>query len=734
MSSSTILLFRRLQNLTDASTIKSELLSYAGEESKFFKTLVDNIGDDIGKYKYSFDLVLKINRENPSISFHDIYFKYLSTKNFERYRNFHCFFSKMISEISSETTEKDLIFIEDKDEKDFYNSIISSLDLDVAIQLCKDFLSQRALNFEEYYYQVYLSAADKLKNTIDRTYVDANLLYYRNPWFVDSVCAKIYIASTEHDIDLFIEENQPPIIFKTLTWYKPNKSFYTYLSNQNNTRSIKVHENNNLTALEFYDSENNKKVLFSFHILYKVLNKDLGFTYKVFNEQIFNLERKFFVPDYNECFNEYYVNIFLDDVKMFSQTNIDLIFEFFNKSMKNIHSQYKINSQILKYSSLKDVRTLRDLATKIAEITVFLYLDSVSECIFKKRIIRNYYKQEALFSLSEKEKFPELMYDLENSEEASDFIKKSIECEIFNIGESIYRLSSKSMFRHLPKKRVYHKPFKIRYINEIDNHNYIYYSKKEKWLNLKDVLSKKFDVDDEYITDVIYPRVVEIYDKEKTLGFNISIDEFKKKFTLLFSLLDDVLTEDEILEKHRSLFYYYPDPEYEIETFSSASPSASDNEVIVIEPPPSVVSSPPVTVAVSSVTTPDTPTISSVEPPVLKSILKEEEVKEKEIQKDDKAEEELIKQLMAETIQNNSFDLKTFDTTPSSSSSPSPSPSSDGGTKNNNTIQNKACFNCDLESDYLTTKTFQHSRSNPKDFKYISACFDCLEKKTINDY
>jgi hypothetical protein len=251
---------------------------------------------------------------------------------------------------------------------------------------------------------------------------------------------------------------------------------------------------------------------------------------------------------------------------------------------------------------------------------------------------------------------------------------------------------------------------------------------------LKDVLSKKFDVDDEYITDVIYPRVVEIYDKEKTLGFNISIDEFKKKFTLLFSLLDDVLTEDEILEKHRSLFYYYPDPEYEIETFSSASPSASDNEVIVIEPPPSVVSSPPVTVAVSSVTTPDTPTISSVEPPVLKSILKEEEVKEKEIQKDDKAEEELIKQLMAETIQNNSFDLKTFDTTPSSSSSPSPSPSSDGGTKNNNTIQNKACFNCDLESDYLTTKTFQHSRSNPKDFKYISACFDCLEKKTINDY
>ena len=221
--------------------------------------------------------------------------------------------------------------------------------------------------------------------------------------------------------------------------------------------------------------------------------------------------------------------------------------------------------------------------------------------------------------------------------------------------------------------------------------------------------------------------MVEIYDKEKTLGFNISMDEFKKKFTLLFSLLDDVLTEDEILEKHRSLFYYYPDPEYEIET-SFASPS--DNEVIVIEPPPpSVVSSPPVTVAVSSVTTPDTPTISSVEPPVLKSILKEEEVKEKEIQKDDKAEEELIKQLMAETMQNNSFDLKTFDTTPS----PSSSPSSDGG-KVKNTIQNKACFNCDLESDYLTTKTFQHSRSNPKDFKYISACFDCLEKKTINDY
>ena len=726
---STIPLFRRLQNLTDVSTIKSELTSYTGDESKFFKTLVDNIGDDISKYKYSFDLVLKINRENPNMSFHDIYFKYLSTKNFERYRSFHCFLSKMISEVSPATTEKDLIYIEDKDEKDFYNSVISSIDLDVAIQLCKDFLSQRALNFEEYYYQVYLSAADKLKNTIDKTYVDANLLYYRNPWFVDSVCAKIYISSSEHDIDLFIEDNQPPIIFKTLTWYKPNKSFYTYLSNQNNTRSIKVNEDNNLTALEFFDSEN-KKTLFSFHILYKVFTKDLEFTYKVFNEQIFNLERKFFVSDYNECFNEYYVNIFLDDIKMFSQTNIDLIFEFFNKSMKNIHSQYKINSQILKYPSMKHVRTLRDLATKIAEITVFLYLDSISECIFKKRIIRNYYRQEALFSLSENEKFPELLYDLENSDEANDFIKKSIDCEIFNIGESIYRLSSKSMFRQLPKKRVYHKPFKIRYINEIDNHNYIYYSKKEKWLNLKDVLTKNFDVDDEYITDIIYPRVVEIYDKEKTLGFNITEDEFKKKFTLLFSLLDDVLTQEEILEKHRDLFYYYPDPVYETNT--------SDVEPVVVEPPvveppvaePVVVDKAPAS-TVSSISVPIAAVPIAavpvsvpvpVEPPVLKSILKEEEVVKEKEEINSKEEEEYIKKLIAETTPIDSFDLTTFDKT-----------TSDGGAKVKNKIQ-KACYNCNLESDYLTTKTFQHSRSNPKDFKMLSACFECLEKYTINDY
>lgn len=723
-------LFRRLQNISDISVVKTELETFSGEESKFFKTLVDNLGDDIGKYKYCFDLVSKINREDPNMSFSDIYFKYLSTKNFERYRNFYCFLSKVISEVTPETTEKDLIFSDDKDEKDVYNTVISSLELPLAIQLCRDFLSQRALNFEEYYYQVYLSAADKLKNAIDNTYCDANLLYYRNPWFENYICVKIYIASTDHDIDLFIEEEdqqkkQSPIVFRSLTWYKPNKSFYTYLSNQNNTRSLRINENDNLCSIDFYDD--NKKVQFSFHILYKLLSKDLTFTYRLLNEQIYNLERKFFVLDYNECFNEYCVNIFLDDVKMFSQSNIELLFEFFNKSMKNIHSQYKINSTILKYPCMKHVRTLRDLATMIANITVFLYLDSISESIFKKRVIRNYYKLEALFSLTDKEKFPELNYDLENREVGLDFVKRSVSCEVFNIGESVYRLSNKSMFKALPKQKVHHKPFKMKYINEMDNHNYIYYNKKETWLNLKDVLTKNFDREDEYITDIIYPRLIEIYDTERVLKTKITEDDFKKKFSLVFSLLEDVLSQEEILENHRNIFFYHPDPEYEFEEKRDEEERKEEEEGDKKEEEKDGEEKTD-TIAVQSIKEEKKDVVDDDDDEItdkvedekdvipLKSILKEDD------NDVDDGLHDAMKALIEEEEENqktSDFDLKTFDTT--------------DGAKKKKREKPQSCYKCNDTTD-LSVKTFQHSKQNIKETRWICVCYDCLEKHMLEDY
>ena len=544
-------LFRGLMSVNDVGKIKTELESYKGDDSKYFKTLITNLGDDLPKYKYVFDLVLKITKESPKTTFHDIYFKYLSTNNFQKYKNFYLFLNKLTLDDTIES-----LLYEEEDNDSQYNSIISSMDVTAGVKLIKDFLTQRTLNFEEYYYQKYLSNTEKLVNTLENT-LDVNELYYRYPWFNNAITSKVYIASTNHDIDVFISNLNSPIVHKNKSWYKPNNLFYSYCSNQRNNRVLKGSHDDNIVTLEFLDEKS--KVLYSFHILYKIFQNDFTFHNLILDDSIYTLEKKFFTVDYDTCCDEYHVNMFMDDDAMYSQANIDLVLEFFNKAMVNVQSEYKMNSSVLKLPVLKNIRTLRELARRVAEITVFLHIDFISHSTFKKQIIRNYYKQNALFDLTFEEKLPELLYDTEHTDVITEYLYNSIESEMFNIGESVYRLSRKSMFKPLQKKKTHHPPIHLKYIDENDNHNYVRY--KEKWLNIKDVLSKRI-YDDEYITDVIYPRMSEIYNYENVMRKSISKKDFEKKYNLLFSLLEDVMSKEEIYDKHKDLFLYYPDPSY----------------------------------------------------------------------------------------------------------------------------------------------------------------------------
>lgn len=544
-------LFRGLMSVNDVGKIKTELESYKGDDSKYFKTLITNLGDDLPKYKYVFDLVLKITKESPKTTFHDIYFKYLSTNNFQKYKNFYLFLNKLTLDDTIES-----LLYEEEDNDSQYNSIISSMDVTAGVKLIKDFLTQRTLNFEEYYYQKYLSNTEKLVNTLENT-LDVNELYYRYPWFNNAITSKVYIASTNHDIDVFISNVNSPIVHKNKSWYKPNNLFYSYCSNQRNNRVLKGSHDDNIVTLEFLDEKS--KVLYSFHILYKIFQNDFTFHNLILDDSIYTLEKKFFTVDYDTCCDEYHVNMFMDDDSMYTQANIDLVLEFFNKAMVNVQSEYKMNSSVLKLPVLKNIRTLRELARRVAEITVFLHIDFISHSTFKKQIIRNYYKQNALFDLTFEEKLPELLYDTEHSDVITEYLYNSIESEMFNIGESVYRLSRKSMFKPLQKKKTHHPPIHLKYIDENDNHNYVRY--KEKWLNIKDVLSKRI-YDDEYITDVIYPRMSEIYNYENVMMKSISKKDFEKKYNLLFSLLEDVMSKEEIYDKHKDLFLYCPDPSY----------------------------------------------------------------------------------------------------------------------------------------------------------------------------
>ena len=696
-SNAIIILFRKLFLVNDIPTIKKELDSYMGEESKYFKTLIQNLGDDLSKYKYVFDLVLKINRENTKTAFNDIYFKFLSTNNFQRYKNFHFFLNKLVIE---DFSNLDSLIYTDEDNDNNYNSIITTLDIPTGIKLIQDFLSQRSLNFEEYYYQKYLSSKEKLKSTLENDYNDVNELYYRYPWFNNAVVSKVYISSTEHDIDLFISNPLTPIVHKGKTWYKPNTLFYSYVSNQSNIRTLKGSNNmddGGVATLEFLDDKS--KVQFSFHVLYKLFKNDFNFTYLILDDTGFSMEKKFLNVDYDSFCDEYHVNMFLDDSRMYSQNNIELVLEFFNKAMGNLQSQYKIinATSILKLPVLKNIRTLRELSRKISEITVFLHLDSISNSIFKKQIIRNYYQQNMLFELKFEEKLPELLYDSEHNDTIIDFLNSSIDTEIFNIGESVYRLSRKSMFKQLQKKRTCAPLIRLKYIDEPDDHNYMYYDKKEKWLNIKDIFSKKVLFDDEYISDVIYPRLNDIFISDNVMAKGITKSEFLTKYNLLFHLLEDIMSTEDIYENHTDLFLHYPDPTYEVEEekeFINKSIQLLPLEKTAVKVPPVI--QPPVIQPPAQVN-------NNLLPAVVDGTNKVVSIPN---------EVEMI-----------NFTPPSIETQPPPISNNAPNYFKDHDT----------CSNCGLNSSHQCTTTFIHKENDIKSVRCITICYNCLEKNTLMD-
>lgn len=712
-----ITLFKKLMHVNDVPKIVKELESYTGENSKYFKTLIQNLGDDLSKFKYVFDLVLKVNKESPKVTFHEIYFKYLSTNNFQKFRNFFVFLNKLVLD---DDNNVDSLVNEDEDdsENDAYNTIIATLDKETGLKLIKEFLQQRTLNFEEYYIQKYLSKNDKLKSTLENNYSDINQLYYRYPWFSDSIVSKVYISSTDHDIDVFIENPLTPTVYKNKTWYKPNSSWYSFLSNQNNSRTIKGGDGG-ISTLEFMDEKS--KVSFSFHIMYKLFTNDFNFSYLIFNESVYNLEKKFLAVDYDSVCNDYTINLFLDDAKMFTQTNIDSMLEFFNKAMSNVQSRYKMNGSILRgIPCMKSIRTLRELARKISEITIFLHLDSVSESIFKKQIIRNYYKTDVLFDLEIQEKLPELLYDMENVDNITSYLESSIEDEIFNIGESVYRFSRKSMFKAQPRKRTHAPLVKLHYINENDNHNYLYYDKKEKWLNIKDILNKKFDESDEYILDVIYPRVNEIFDKEMVMKEALSKKDFKNKYNLLFSLLEDVMSSDEIFEEHKDLFLYFPDPEYYIkekeedgaktltEIFLPDPIPVPVVKAVVVKPVPISIPDLDIIETITEVTPPMTPPLTPpTTPPTTPPLTPP------------------ITPPNTPPMTPSKSDSFNFDEIEIAKPAPPESP------KHNHDPD--ICSRCNKNSFHECTSTFIHSKSDNKSVKCITLCFECLENHTLSD-
>ena len=162
---------------------------------------------------------------------------------------------------------------------------------------------------------------------------------------------------------------------------------------------------------------------------------------------------------------------------------------------------------------------------------------------------------------------------------------------------------------------------------------------------------------------------------------SISKKEFESKYNLLFSLLEDVMSKDEIYDKHKDLFLYYPDPTYD--------DGDEVDGVIIEEIKPIVVPEKvkPTVISVESAPVKMTPDIVTVPAPV--------EMKAPEI-----ITEEAPPPLEVIPISKKASDI---------------------------------CSNCGVNSYHQNTTTFIHKNSDPKSVRCITICYNCLEKNTLTD-
>jgi hypothetical protein len=135
------------------------------------------------------------------------------------------------------------------------------------------------------------------------------------------------------------------------------------------------------------------------------------------------------------------------------------------------------------------------------------------------------------------------------------------------------------------------------------------------------------------------------------------------------------MSKEEIYDKHKDLFLYYPDPAYF---------DGDDVDGVVIEEVKPVVAPEETTVPVKM-----TPEIVTITPPATVEITPPEIIIDEPL--------------------------------PPLEVIPIPKKSSD------------ICSNCGVNSYHQNTTTFIHKNSDPKSVRCITICYDCLEKNTLTD-
>jgi len=272
----------------------------------------------------------------------------------------------------------------------------------------------------------------KLEQMNEKNIICINF-YKKAGWIKEEFVVKILISKDEqtdysHSLYSFDEFTVPntKTYLNDIEWHEANDKYFLLQCDETTGKKQSGY------SLIFFN--NNEELLVSFKIAYLTSTDKIIYQ----DENIYNAERTFFA-NLDSKLNEMSVMKILDepisdDIKQLGQ----LMF-------KNALGQFSSSGKYMNLESIeKSSLSVRDYVNHLSEVIVYLNLDSVSDSIFGKRIKKEYYKEDALFKLTEYEKIPELEFnDDKYANIVNSYINKKINNFVYKFGEDIYIIRNK---------------------------------------------------------------------------------------------------------------------------------------------------------------------------------------------------------------------------------------------------------------------------------------------------
>ncbi len=604
--------------------------------AKIFRQLVDTADKNLDNFRYMFDIYLNANFEGIiQLSFKLFYERFLTPRNFEPNKKLRLALQKQVNYILESDNSFDFhLPIENRIDKsveelfEYYNSIVSSLEYKLCVKLINEFLKQYIQTFKDFYitkfavenkFDIYKSIKNKL-NIDDQVFSQANAyssIYYSTvPWLHYEVLELLItppirlVTDIENETQIIPFDSiknsfiKPKIFEESgIQWYKPNNNFFNMLCNQ---RLIKSQKD---SVLIFRNSEN--KLLLTVSILYRIWSRGGKAiadptSFIIQDEELFKEEQKFFNNlKLSKELTDYSVNYFLDQPLDFNiltlgndiiQTNLKLC-----NIQHNKYSKVALTHDIIKESN---ITTNRAYVTKIAELTIFMYLEQWTDSIFRKRLIKGYYKPDSLFKLPLYEKIPELFnsnrdLSLEEIDLYREWIDQRIQNETYILGESFF-ITKNYLGLHGRYKRKFenidinapiihdkdNEEFPLQHLeyrckNETGNNpeDYIYYNEGENDICINIITF--FETVIPSLPEELQKQYTNYYDNEdiiknKTISPLTPLEEKdtseinnKVLFPYIYDIINDILSFDssaKIDDLETNIFFILPSPkelEYE---------------------------------------------------------------------------------------------------------------------------------------------------------------------------